>query len=91
MKRKLNLWQKLQILFRFHWLDTQVEFREVAAHPTWYLTHNQKQIDRRLAAFEAEMEKYRKEKEIILQKFKEAEEEIRREKIERSQSENPFS
>lgn len=84
MKRKLTLLQKLQILYCFHWMDTQFEFFEVAAHPTWYLTHNQKQIDRRLAAFEAKMENYRRRREEIFQRFMEAAEE----RLKQSQSEN---
>lgn len=86
MKRKLTLLQKLQILYRFHWMDTQFEFCEVAAHPTWYLTHNQKQIDRRLAAFEAKMEAYRKRKEELYQFLLE----LAEERAKQSQSENHF-
>lgn len=86
MKRKLTLLQKLQILYCFHWMDTRFEFCEVAAHPTWYLTHNQKQIDRRLAAFEAKMEDYRRKREEIFQQFQRAAEE----RLKQSQSENRF-
>lgn len=82
MKRKLTLWQKFQIIYGFHWLDTGCEFYEVAAHPTWYLTHNQKQIDRRLAAFEVKMEKFRQQKLETTQRLQALMEELKKEKLE---------
>lgn len=93
MKRKLTLWQKIKIKYEFHWMDTCYEFCEIAARPTWYLTHTQKQIDRRLAAFEVKMEEFRRQRTETAKRLQQIAEEIKREKIEREQSKSgkPFS
>ena len=88
MKKKLTLWQKIQIKYQFHWMDTCCEFCEIAARPTWYLTHTQEQIDRRLAAFEVKMEEFRRQKAETAQKLQQLVEELKREKLEREQSQS---
>lgn len=56
MNKKLTLWQKLKIKYHYHWMDKDTCIVVCcAALPTWYLTHSQKKIEARQAAYEAKM------------------------------------
>ncbi len=59
MKSELNLWQKLKIKYQYHWLDQEYRLIEPPARPTWYMTHSQKRIERRHAAYIAKLERER--------------------------------
>lgn len=70
LHKKMPLWQKLRIRYEYHWMDTAFRFDEPIAPPTWFLTHNAKQIERRIASYNAMMEKENKEKEILIEELK---------------------
>ncbi len=67
MNKRLSLWQKLKIKYRYHWMDIRHSLLfPQAALPTWFMTHSPEKIQRRQAAFEAQQEQvYREHKELM--------------------------
>ncbi|MCI9072552.1 MAG: hypothetical protein HFH80_07035 [Lachnospiraceae bacterium] len=60
----MNLWQKLQFCYRYHWMNltsTALSYTP-AARPLWFLTHTMEQGERRTAAYR---ERHRKEVEAM--------------------------
>ncbi|MDE7222933.1 MAG: hypothetical protein K2O34_04025 [Acetatifactor sp.] len=74
LRKKLTLWQKLRIKYEYGWMDHDFHFHKVIARPTWFMTHNIKQIERRIASYKVMMEKSLK---------KEAERQLRIKKMQR--------
>lgn len=63
-KTRMNLWQKLQVCYRYHWMNlTSITlFYTPPARPLWFLTHTMEQGERRTAAYR---ERNRKETEKL--------------------------
>ncbi len=67
LDKKKSLWRRLRIKYEYHWMDREYFFKKVPALPTWFMLHNSKEIERRVAEFNAEMEQFRREQhELIL-------------------------
>lgn len=50
-KQHISLWRKIQTCYHYHWMNRDMLFYKPIARPLWYMTHTQKQIDRRTAAY----------------------------------------
>lgn len=46
-KKRINLWQKIQLCYRYHWMNQDLILREPVARPLWFMTHTPEQIQRR--------------------------------------------
>lgn len=79
LRKKLSLWQKIRIKFEYSWMDHDFHFTKIIARPTWFMTHNNEQIERRVAAYNVMIEKNRKKDEERAQGI----EEIRRQLLEK--------
>lgn len=86
LNKKIPLWRKLRIKYEYHWMDFRSPFRKPVAAPTWLMTHNAKQIDRRVAEYNAEMEAFRREQKEAMQLLRELHEKAVKEAAERSNS-----
>lgn len=61
LDKKKSLWRKLRIKYEYSWMDIRPSIIQDPAPPTWFMMHNSKQIERRVAEHNAEMEQLRKE------------------------------
>lgn len=80
MNKHLSLWQKLKIKYCFHWMDYEYHFpqRELWIPPTFFLTHSEKGIQRKLAALEVKRQKFLKKREQSIRELTELLEDIRK-------------
>ncbi len=62
-EQHISLWRKIQTYYHYHWMNRDMLFYKPIARPLWFMTHTQKQIDRRTAAY---LERVRKLDEKIL-------------------------
>lgn len=53
----MNLWQKIQAFYHYHWTNQDILFHEPIARPLWYMVHTQKQIEHRIATRQAKTAK----------------------------------
>ena len=56
LNKKISLLRKLRIKYEYHWLNEHFPLEKVVAPVTWLLTHNEEQINSRVAKFTAERE-----------------------------------
>ncbi len=70
-KTRMSLWQKLQVCYRYHWMNQTYITLSYApvARPLWFLTHTMEQGERRVAECREQNQKETEKMTALLQNY----------------------